>query len=83
MHECVFAQAPEIIGGIGTYAPSCIDIWSCGVILWVVMCGEFPFREATINCPIFAAMIENDQWPDMQATEWFSSELRELFRGAA
>merc|ERR1712166_1632668 len=32
--------APEIIGGIGTYAPSCIDIWSCGVILWVVMCGE-------------------------------------------
>ena len=47
------------------------------------MCGEFPFREATLNCPIFADMIENAQWPDMETTEWFTAELRELFRGAA
>lgn len=35
--------APEIIEGKNTYNPVLTDLWSCGVILFAMICGYLPF----------------------------------------
>ncbi len=34
--------APEMIAG-NKYNGLCVDIWSCGVILFALLCGYLPF----------------------------------------
>jgi len=36
--------APEMIAG-KAYVPSMVDIWSCGVILFALVCGYLPFED--------------------------------------
>mmetsp|Transcript_11166 Transcript_11166/g.5659 ORF Transcript_11166/g.5659 Transcript_11166/m.5659 type:complete len:100 (-) Transcript_11166:9-308(-) len=36
--------APEMIAG-KRYEPSKVDIWSCGVILYAIVCGYLPFED--------------------------------------
>mmetsp|Transcript_67302 Transcript_67302/g.146680 ORF Transcript_67302/g.146680 Transcript_67302/m.146680 type:complete len:713 (-) Transcript_67302:249-2387(-) len=36
--------APEMIAG-QRYVPSMVDIWSCGVILFALVCGYLPFED--------------------------------------
>jgi len=36
--------APEMIAG-HRYVPSMVDIWSCGVILFALVCGYLPFED--------------------------------------
>jgi len=36
--------APEMIAG-RRYVPSMVDIWSCGVILFALVCGYLPFED--------------------------------------
>jgi len=36
--------APEMIAG-HDYIPSKVDVWSCGVILYAMVCGYLPFED--------------------------------------
>lgn len=38
--------APEMILGEDNYYGSRVDVWSCGVILYVMVCGFLPFEDA-------------------------------------
>eukprot|EP00656_Telonema_subtile_P027567 TRINITY_DN2968_c0_g1_i1.p1 TRINITY_DN2968_c0_g1~~TRINITY_DN2968_c0_g1_i1.p1 ORF type:complete len:515 (-),score=102.46 TRINITY_DN2968_c0_g1_i1:101-1645(-) len=69
--------APEIIQGKGMYVPSSIDIWSCGVVLYIMFAGQFPFTEATAKCDLFVKYSQGTfVWP-----AHFAPDLVELLSG--
>ncbi|XP_022961147.1 CBL-interacting serine/threonine-protein kinase 24 isoform X2 [Cucurbita moschata] len=66
--------APEVLRGQG-YDGAAADIWSCGVILYVLMAGYLPFSESglpTLNMKINAA--------EYSCPYWFSPGAKSLIQ---
>eukprot|EP00246_Nothoceros_aenigmaticus_P012760 TRINITY_DN4097_c0_g1_i1.p1 TRINITY_DN4097_c0_g1~~TRINITY_DN4097_c0_g1_i1.p1 ORF type:complete len:375 (-),score=84.21 TRINITY_DN4097_c0_g1_i1:64-1188(-) len=66
--------APEVINDKG-YNGATADLWSCGVILFVLMAGYLPFDESnlmTLYRKIYRA--------DFTCPSWFSSGARKLIK---
>lgn len=49
--------APEVMQTTDPYVGPPVDIWSCGVILYIMVGGAFPFEEATMNCELYASLV--------------------------
>ncbi|OIT03022.1 PREDICTED: CBL-interacting serine/threonine-protein kinase 6-like [Nicotiana attenuata] len=64
--------APEVIGNNG-YNGATADIWSCGVILYVLIAGFLPFQDENIM-----AMYKKIHRGDFKCPPWFSSDARKL-----
>lgn len=64
--------APEVLARKG-YEAVKVDIWSCGVILFVLMAGYLPFHDTNIM-----AMYKKIYKGEFRCPRWFSSELTRL-----
>lgn len=64
--------APEVIGKNG-YDGAKADIWSCGVILYVLLAGFLPFQDDNL-----VAMYRKIYRGDFKCPPWFSPEARRL-----
>ncbi|PRW33203.1 Serine threonine- kinase SAPK1 [Chlorella sorokiniana] len=68
-------MAPEVISGAAKYDAKRADIWSCGVILFTILFGQYPFKEDKD----FARRIVAGQWTMPQAeAEGLSPECRDM-----
>ncbi|XP_052162646.1 CBL-interacting protein kinase 29 [Oryza glaberrima] len=66
--------APEILSRKG-YNPAKVDIWSCGVVLFVLAAGYLPFNDASL-----VNMYRKIYAGKFRCPAWFSPELRCLVR---
>ncbi|KMZ66504.1 CBL-interacting protein kinase 23 [Zostera marina] len=66
--------APEVINNKG-YDGAKADLWSCGVILFVLMAGYLPFEE-----PNLMALYKKINKADFSFPPWFSSSARKLIK---
>ncbi|TKY73110.1 CBL-interacting serine/threonine-protein kinase 6 [Spatholobus suberectus] len=64
--------APEVIGKKG-YDGDKADIWSCGVVLYVLLAGFLPFQDDNL-----VALYKKIYRGDFKCPPWFSSEARRL-----
>ncbi|KAL0412279.1 UNVERIFIED_CONTAM: CBL-interacting serine/threonine-protein kinase [Sesamum latifolium] len=66
--------APEVLTDKG-YDGTSSDVWSCGVILFVLMAGYLPFDE-----PNLVALYRRIQKAEFSFPSWFSSGAKRLIR---
>lgn len=64
--------APEVLGKDG-YDGKKADVWSIGVILYVLLAGYLPFDENTM-----VALFQKIKNADFEYPDWFSEEARDL-----
>lgn len=64
--------APEVLGNQG-YDGASADVWSCGVILFVIMAGYLPFDETDLP-----TLYKKINAADFSCPIWFSSGARSL-----
>ncbi|XP_039020700.1 CBL-interacting protein kinase 23-like isoform X3 [Hibiscus syriacus] len=66
--------APEVIDNKG-YDGAKADLWSCGVILFVLMSGYLPFEDSNI-----VALYKKISKADFSCPPWFSSNAKKLIK---
>ncbi|WOL14559.1 hypothetical protein Cni_G23339 [Canna indica] len=66
--------APEVLSRRG-YDGAKVDIWSCGIILFVLMAGYLPFHDRNI-----VSMYRKIYKGDFRCPRWFSPDLARLLR---
>ncbi|KAM0861102.1 hypothetical protein ACQ4PT_046116 [Festuca glaucescens] len=66
--------SPEILSKQG-YDPAKVDIWSCGVVLFVLAAGYLPFNDGSL-----INMYRKIYAGRFRCPGWFSPELRHLLR---
>ena len=71
-----FYVAPEVLSG--NYDKSC-DVWSIGVILYILLCGYPPF-DGDNNTEIFKSILKNDIEFDSEDWAEVSSEAIDLIK---
>ncbi|PKU82449.1 CBL-interacting protein kinase 19 [Dendrobium catenatum] len=64
--------APEVLSRKG-YDGAKVDVWSCGVILFVLMAGYLPFHDQNVM-----AMYRKIYKGEFRCPRWFSSDLTKL-----
>jgi len=64
--------APEVLGKDG-YDGRKADVWSIGVILYVLLAGYLPFDENTM-----AALFQKIKNADFEYPDWFTGEAKDL-----
>lgn len=64
--------APEVINKKG-YDGAKADIWSCGVVLFVLLAGYLPFQD-----PNLLEMYKKISKGEFRCPQWFPSEVRKL-----
>lgn len=64
--------APEVLARKG-YDASKVDLWSCGVILFVLMAGYLPFHDQNVM-----AMYKKIYKGEFRCPRWFSPDLTKL-----
>ncbi|KAL6841270.1 hypothetical protein ACP4OV_028788 [Aristida adscensionis] len=67
--------APEVLSRKG-YSGAKADVWSCGVILFVLAAGYLPFRDRNL-----IEMYRKISKAEYRCPRYFSSELKELLYG--
>lgn len=73
---CVIGRyaAPEVMQTTDPYVGPPVDVWSTGVILYIMVGGAFPFVEATMNCELYAALVAGK----FEFPKNFSPDLQDL-----
>jgi len=64
--------APEMIEG-NAYHGAQVDVWSCGVILFAMVCGYLPFEDPDTN-KLYKKIIEGK----FEIPEWVSAKCKDL-----
>lgn len=66
--------APEMIAG-KRYHGATVDVWSCGVILFAMICGYLPFED-----PNTSLLYKKILTADYKCAKWVSSEAQDLLK---
>ncbi|KAM0050095.1 putative protein kinase CAMK-CAMKL-CHK1 family [Helianthus debilis subsp. tardiflorus] len=66
--------APEVLGRKG-YEAAKVDVWSCGVILFVLMAGYLPFNDHNVM-----VMYRKIYKGEFRCPRWFSPELTRFLK---
>mmetsp|Transcript_3308 Transcript_3308/g.7435 ORF Transcript_3308/g.7435 Transcript_3308/m.7435 type:complete len:747 (-) Transcript_3308:133-2373(-) len=65
---------PEMIAG-QRYVPACCDLWSCGVILFALVCGYLPFEDQNTS-ELYKKILGGDY----QTPNFISNAVRDLIQ---
>ncbi|CAE8718843.1 unnamed protein product [Polarella glacialis] len=67
--------APEMIAGL-QYVPSMVDVWSCGVILFALVCGYLPFEDQN-HAELYKKILN----AEYEMPDFVSREVADLISG--